>query len=230
MPRRFFTSDTHLGHALMMQTRGFASIEEHNAAVISRWNKEVRPEDTVFLLGDAVMGRRRDTLPLFYQMNGTKHLISGNHDDCWPGHANAWTHAAEYLRVFASVQPFMRLSINGQLVLLSHFPYAVDRSEDPRFTQYRLKDEGAWLLHGHTHSSLRRTSAREIHVGMDAWELVPVAETRIVGMMRVTLAREEREKEQHVVPAPDAGDAAADAAQEQAFLVEGVTGAESNAG
>lgn len=191
MTKRLFAADTHLGHLLMSQVRGFASIEEHNEALIRNWNEEVGADDQVILAGDAVMGTRRLTLPLFHRMNGRKFLVAGNHDDCWSGHSNSWNRMAPYLEVFEVIQPYMRLTIDGQTVLVSHFPYASDRTDPPRFMQYRLRDEGNWLLHGHTHSTTRRTSAREIHIGLDAWGLRPVSETRIIGMMRAQLQREQ---------------------------------------
>jgi calcineurin-like phosphoesterase family protein len=191
MSKRLFTADTHLGHTLMARIRGFASVDEHDNAIIANWNREVGTSDQVIVAGDAVMGIRRLTLPLFRQMNGRKFLIAGNHDDCWPGHSNALSRMRPYLEVFEAVQPFMRLTVEGQTVLVSHFPYHADRNDQPRYTQYRLRDEGNWLLHGHTHSTTRRTSAREIHIGMDAWGLTPVSEARIAGMMRAQLAREE---------------------------------------
>lgn len=190
MTKRFFTADTHLGHLLVSQIRGFGSVEEHNEAVIRNWNEEVSADDQVFLAGDAVLGVRRLTLPLFSRMNGQKTLIAGNHDDCWPGRSNASSRMHLYREYFSNIQPFLRVDINGQVVLISHFPYVNDRTVPPRFMQYRLRDEGNWLLHGHTHSTTRQTSPREIHVGLDAWGLRPVSDSRIIGMMKRQLERE----------------------------------------
>jgi calcineurin-like phosphoesterase family protein len=189
--KRFFTSDTHLGHLLLAGKRGFFKPDErpdlkaHDEEIIRRWNAEVSALDIVFLLGDAVMGNRSANLRLFDRMNGVKHLITGNHDDPWSGNKNSWNKYGPYLEVFASVQPFAQVSIGSRIVLLSHFPYKGDgdHSGEDRFTQFRLRDEGAILLHGHTHSAVRRTSPREIHVGMDAWSLTPVSESRILSMM-----------------------------------------------
>jgi calcineurin-like phosphoesterase family protein len=66
----------------------------------------------------------------------------------------------------------------GRQVLLSHFPYegGGDHTETERFTQYRLRGEGLWLLHGHTHwQHIQVHDRRQLHVGLDAWELHPVA-------------------------------------------------------
>ncbi|WP_051265718.1 metallophosphoesterase family protein [Nakamurella lactea] len=59
--------------------------------------------------------------------------------------------------------------------------------------EYRLRDEGNWLLHGHTHSSEKVTSSREIHVGLDAWDLGPVEVGAVAKLMVGQLNRSERE-------------------------------------
>lgn len=47
----WFTSDLHLGHANILKhcARPFASIQEHDAALIARWNAKVRLDDTVYV-------------------------------------------------------------------------------------------------------------------------------------------------------------------------------------
>jgi calcineurin-like phosphoesterase family protein len=48
----FFTSDTHFDDArrIRIDHRPFASIEEHDAALIARWNEAVGPGDDVYHL------------------------------------------------------------------------------------------------------------------------------------------------------------------------------------
>lgn len=181
MPGTWYTSDPHIHHRLMLTTRGFASLGDHDGTIIKRWNRVVSPEDTVWLLGDVGMGNESAYLGLVACLNGTKHLISGNHDAVWPGHRDAHKHMDTWLRVFASVQPFARRRIGGHDVLLSHFPYAGEWevAHPDKFTQYRLKDEGRWLLHGHTHGTERLHDGHQIHVGLDAWDLTPVHEDTV---------------------------------------------------
>ena len=54
MVNTFFTSDTHFGHANIIKycNRPFSSLEEMNSTIIRNWNEMVKPEDTVFFLGD----------------------------------------------------------------------------------------------------------------------------------------------------------------------------------
>lgn len=200
MSRRLILSDTHIGHLYMAGLRGFASVEEHDETIIDNWNKVVRDDDTVIVPGDAILGDRRAGIAKFKRMHGRKVLITGNHDDCWPGHANSWSKHALYQEAFDVIQQFARITIDGRTVMISHFPYTADRTDPPRYNQYRLRDEGAILLHGHTHSHLRRTSDREIHVGADAWKLTPIAEHRIAAMIREQEQTEKGRNRDHAEP------------------------------
>lgn len=184
MPGIWYTSDPHLHHRLVAGVRGFASVDEHDGEIIKRWNRKVAPDDVVWVLGDIGMGNVDSYLEMMFCLNGTKHLISGNHDEVWPGHRDAHKHMAKWLQVFETIQPFARRRINGHDVLLSHFPYGTETEhhEQGRYMQYRLRDEGGLLLHGHTHGT-ERQHGHQIHVGLDAWDLTPVNEGTINKMI-----------------------------------------------
>lgn len=171
----WFTADPHLGHKLVAGLRGFDGPDEHDSHFIAMWHKLVRADDQVWVLGDLNMSTPTYALSVFANLLGRKHLLGGNHDACHPMHRDAHKYQRRYLEVFDSVQTMARRRIAGHDVLLSHFPYAADRGE-ARYTQYRLADEGRWLLHGHTHQNHVMTSDHEIHVGLDAWaqQLVPL--------------------------------------------------------
>lgn len=186
-----YTSDTHFGHELVARDRGFNSVSEHDEELARRWNEAVRPEDTVWVLGDVALGKRVETLAIFERLNGTKHLVWGNHDNCGTQQNHSWTYHALYLQYFKTIQPFAVHRIAGQKVMLSHYPYTSDRPDlEARNMQYRLRDEGRFLLHGHLHSPVQRTSAREIHVGLDAWDLVPVTQHVIAQLITQQLSKE----------------------------------------
>lgn len=178
----FFTADTHFQHRLVSGVRGYSTPEQHDEALIETWNSVVNPGDQVWHLGDVSMRISDDLWPLLNRLNGTIHLITGNHDPCWPGHRSAHKHQRQWvLSRFESVQAFARRSHGGTRVMLSHFPYAGDHSSNERYTDYRLRDEGFALLHGHTHSTERVSRSplgtKQIHVGWDAWNRpVPIDE------------------------------------------------------
>jgi calcineurin-like phosphoesterase family protein len=169
----YYTSDTHLQHQKVSELRGFSSIEEHDEVLAISWDRTVKKEDTVWVLGDLTMKGNLDyMLAWFAARPGTKHLIFGNHDSGHPMHRAAHKQQRKYLTVFQSTNAFARVRINGKGVLLSHFPYGdTDHTDIARYTQYRLPDEGEWLLHGHTHESIIKYTDHSIHVGLDAWGL-----------------------------------------------------------
>lgn len=158
---RYYTSDLHLGHALVAETRGyFGDVSEHDTAVLDSLRDELNPKgDQLWILGDLSGGSKRMTeraLDLLAALPFPKHLILGNHDPGHPMHRDAWKWQRRYLDVFESIQPFARQRFTvddfRHEVMLSHFPYDGDHTEEARYSQYRLRDCGRWLLHGHTHS------------------------------------------------------------------------------
>lgn len=68
--------------------------------------------------------------------------------------------------------------------LISHYPYQGDHTEGERYTQYRLRDEGKLLFHGHLHTQDIVTGARQIHVGADAHDFRPVPEGDLLELVR----------------------------------------------
>jgi calcineurin-like phosphoesterase family protein len=79
----YVTSDWHFNHARVIQferTR-FATIEEHNEFIVSRYNKVIGPDDTCYMLGDVGMGGAEGLAHWVKKLNGHKILILGNHDN-----------------------------------------------------------------------------------------------------------------------------------------------------
>lgn len=168
-------SDLHLGHRRVAELRGFDSVDEHDDAIATAWGDVVRDGDQVWVLGDLAGGCPTGALTMLEALPGEKHLVWGNHDQGHPMHRNAHRKAGQYLQIFASASAAARRRIGGREVLLSHFPYAAPASEadhtsDVRHTQWRLADEGRWLVHGHTHRHEQRVHGHQIHVGWDAWQ------------------------------------------------------------
>ena len=58
---------------------------------------------------------------------------------------------------------------------------------EPRFEQWRLEDLGVPIIHGHTHRretvTYSQRNTLQIHVGVDAWNLMPVPQDRVMAMM-----------------------------------------------
>lgn len=192
----WFTSDQHFGHARLLElshARGaaFRSIGEMNARLVHNWNAVVHPDDTVWVLGDVDMHGKDATLALIEQLVGTKVLVAGNHDSCWAGVRDGWKNRGLYLAAgFTAVMDFavttlppVRAQAPATRVLLSHFPYAGDSHDEDRYAQFRLRDEGIPLLHGHVHESFRERRTNlgtwHINVGVDWWDYAPVSAERL---------------------------------------------------
>jgi calcineurin-like phosphoesterase family protein len=174
----FFTADLHFGHERICDyaSRPFASTRDMDEALIDNWNATVSAGDEVWVLGDYAMGDRARGLSYLPRLNGRVRLIEGNHDRSWAGVSNGWAYQREYLDAgFEFVGPHARITLTpGRTVMLSHFPYEADHTARPRHHQYRLRDEGSWLLHGHVHTAYTVRS-RGINVGVDRWNYAPVA-------------------------------------------------------
>lgn len=187
----WFTADPHIGHRRLTEIRGFGDdTAAHDAALAANWDARVRPEDTVWVLGDLTLGPLHNALMWFVARPGRLRLILGNHDAGHPMHRTAHKDQHRYLDVFEYVATSARIRILGGDVLLSHFPYpgtseGTDengRPFDDRYLQYRLPNLGMPLIHGHTHRAEKlswnrnaRAMTPQFHVGLDAWDLAPVA-------------------------------------------------------
>lgn len=175
----FFTSDHHFGHANIIGycQRPFADANEMDGQMLRRWNERVGPEDTVYYLGDFCLQDRR-VAPLLAGLNGHKHLIMGNHDSCHPCKKAAALKRGIYYRAgFETLELERTMTIAGQSVLLTHMPYMeaepAEGGYQPKFAQFRPRNQGGWLVHGHVHEKWK-TKDRMINVGVDVWDFYPV--------------------------------------------------------
>lgn len=195
----FFTSDLHLGHAKVAAARGFGSVEEHDRAVL-RGIQQVPDGAELWILGDVAMGNWRETLGALagalYHVDDDgwfgqrcrvdAHLVLGNHDRAHPGLSRGFAYQMEMLSYSGAQTCQTAAEVRG--FMLSHFPYDGDHVENDRFKQWRLRDLGTPLLHGHTHSSecvsRSRSGTLQIHVGLDSWGLEPVSLGTIQELVR----------------------------------------------
>lgn len=189
MSRRWWTSDLHLGHAgiLAHTQRPYGTVESMNIDLIERWNERVGPADEVYVLGDLAMGPIVEMLELMELCHGAKFLVPGNHDKCWEGYRSKQKHRVDQWRSeyeaagLIVLDGELEMRVGGEHVAISHFPYEGDSQERERFVDFRPRDRGAWLLHGHVHEKWRQRG-RMINVGVDAWGGYPVADDDLVAL------------------------------------------------
>lgn len=184
----YFTADHHFDHQNIIKycARPFSGVNEMNQEMVRRWNSVVKPEDTVYYLGDFSMAKR----PVEFfgrQLHGKKHLIIGNHDRCHPRKQTAAAVQAVYREAgFVSFNVELTMQIADLEVLLNHFPYLAaepDAGYVVKHQDLRPKNKGLWLLHGHVHEKWK-TKDRMINVGVDAWDFYPVPLPTIEALIR----------------------------------------------
>ncbi|CAO4181072.1 Calcineurin-like phosphoesterase domain-containing protein [Methylorubrum populi] len=166
----YLTADTHFGHAgilspRMARPRPFASIAEHDEAIVANWNAVVRPDDEVWHLGDFAFDCPFEhAAAVFARLNGTKRLVVGNHERL--GRRLPWASQHEAL---------VQTVIEGRRCVLLHYAMRA----------WPGIWRGALHLYGHTHGSLPGTR-RSCDVGVDVWDFRPVTLTEILDAMALS--------------------------------------------
>lgn len=160
MAQTYFTADLHLGHENIIRfcDRPFADIREHDQYLIDAWNATVRPGDEVWVVGDfAYRGDKARAAKYFDTLNGTKHLVQGNHD-------GPSTRALPW----ASVTHMADIVVDRQRLILCHYAFRV----------WPAMRRGVIHLFGHSHTRLSG-NGQSCDVGVDAFQFRPVTLSEI---------------------------------------------------
>ena len=198
----FFTSDWHLGHQRIIELcdRPFEDVSHMHKELVKRHNNLVGQSDDVFVLGDVAMGVFLESIKIVGKFNGTRIMLPGNHDRL-SGHEsesrkNKFRSAYEDVFDYVEEDGFAQAEISGIdgenfVVNMSHFPYSGDSHDKDRYEDLRPFDDGAILLHGHTHSpqkvSRSPRGSLQISVGVDSWDYRPASEHEIVQLIKENL-------------------------------------------
>lgn len=185
--KTFFTSDTHFGHANIIKycSRPFASVEEMDNTLIHNWNAVVRPEDTVYHLGDFAVGGG-PAAPYLRRLNGTIYFCLGNHD-------KRLRFIKAYLDIELELQdhfagsylnddkvkfgiPYLReVTVEKQEIVLCHYAMKV----------WNGSHKGSWQLYGHSHGTLPDDpNSLSCDVGVDCWNYFPVSMEQLRDKMK----------------------------------------------
>lgn len=207
-----FTSDPHWGHVNKNKSgviefcdRPFKDMDDMMHQIRERWNKVVKPEDQVICVGDMFFYlSKAEAKEYMDSLNGRKILVRGNHDRK-PREMNAMG--------FDFVCEELKLLIGNERVTVCHFPFRIpiwkhtwykfkNKFLKPlgfkhtwvdKYYKRRPKDEGQFLIHGHTHNK-DQVRGRAIHVGMDAWDFTPVPLGQIGNIISEVRRKEGNEK------------------------------------
>ena len=150
----FFTSDTHFRHnqSFIFEARGYKDRYEHDDALIAKINEVVRPEDTLFHLGDFCLNITPPEFESILSRINCNNIayIWGNHNSCIRRfYEDAVT--TQY-GIDMEVYPYAigkltylgyykELIVNGHMIVIHHFPHQI----------WNQMQKGAWQLSGHSH-------------------------------------------------------------------------------
>ncbi len=170
----WFTSDTHYNHANIIRycNRPFQSAEEMNAKLVENWNDRVKPEDTVFHLGDFAFGKLTDWEDARKQLNGKIILIKGNHDKIQDG---------QIKHLFDDIYDYLEIKVKDssidsgwQPIILCHYAFRV----------WNNSHRGAYHLYGHSHGTLPDDPCSlSFDVGVDCHNYAPLSYSDVQNIM-----------------------------------------------
>lgn len=163
----YFTSDTHFGHARIIELvhRPFASVEEMDEVLVRNWNERVKPEDTVYHLGDVALGPKKRQREILAALSGRKILILGSHD---------WDTAFLADCGFKEQYPCLTVQVRGAPVHLVHVcPPALEALPSPCMH----------CLHGHNH--VKQSRHPFLNIAADLWKFRPLSEDEIAGQLDI---------------------------------------------
>ena len=150
----YYISDLHFGHKniLSFDNRPFKNIEEHDKALIDKWNEVVGIDDDVWILGDFSWHNATKTIEIFEQLNGNKHLCIGNHD-------KKLLKNKDVRDLFVEIVDYKEIQISNECgVVLSHYPI-------PCFNNHYY---GWYHLYGHVHNSFEWNMMERIKYEMES--------------------------------------------------------------
>lgn len=172
----FFTADTHFGHANIIRYCGrpFETKQEHDQILINNWNSVVKPQDTVYHLGDFGFGPAEDLRKIAGKLQGRIHFIKGNHDK--PSVLEIIGGRFSSIKDVHVIYP----NVNGkkQTIFLSHYAHRT----------WFKSNHGSWHLWGHSHGNMKPWGL-SFDVGVDCWNFTPVSLDRVANKI-ATLVKE----------------------------------------
>lgn len=200
----WFTSDTHYHHVNICrgasvwpnkaETRNFDKLSQMNDAIVNAINRHVSHDDTLYHLGDWSFGGVQNVWKFRQRINcQTIHLILGNHDQHIK--KNKSLIVSEEDRVyfdslglyevdihpqdlFTSVQGYLELETDDQILVLSHYPME---------EWLEMDRKGGVMLHGHCHHKIdnceTNTLYKRMDVGLDWQEFRPYSFDEIIKTM-----------------------------------------------
>lgn len=134
-----------------------------NKVLIDNWNSVVEHGDLVYVLGDFCF-RSKDSADYYLSnLNGSKILISGNHD------SKSTLRAVGWKEVYKTI---LETIINDKYMVLCHYAMRT----------WNRSYHNSWHLFGHSHGKLG-PMGKSFDIGVDSWNYFPVSFEKIVEKM-----------------------------------------------
>ena len=152
----YFSADHHFNHANIIKfcNRPFSSIEEMNEVLIQKWNAKVKPQDTVYYLGDFCFGSQEDYFKIRSRLNGHIYLIHGDHDK--------QIGSPEEFDLIGKI-PLLNWKYNGISITMCHWCMRT----------WAKSHYNSWHLYAHSHGSLPSIGkSHDVGVDNNAFELL----------------------------------------------------------
>jgi calcineurin-like phosphoesterase family protein len=160
----YFISDPHFYHENIIKfcNRPFATAQEMNEVLILNINNTVEENDELYWLGDFGMCSDEEVLKIMRRIVcKNNHYIMGNHDKAMKD--------PKVRNFFKSIQDYKRIAVQGQDIILFHFPIA----------EWVNCHRGSWMLHGHSHGTHNYSDflkdKKIIDVGVDCTNYYPIS-------------------------------------------------------
>ena len=170
-----FASDLHFGHKNIVDLckRPFVDVDEMDAVLIERWNRKVKKNDIVYLIGDVVWDKKKVAYYM-EQLSGKKILVAGNHD-------STWIKREECQKYFEEIVLYLEVHLNGHPITMCHYPMLEWRS-----SREESKRKLGYLIHGHIHNRIADEYRQlflqfnALNAGVDVNDFAPVTFDELV--------------------------------------------------
>lgn len=161
----YLTSDLHFFHKNILQwspdKRPWDTVEEMNEGLIEVWNSTIKPNDTIYHLGDFSFANPSKTEGILEQLSGQKVFIKGNHE---------YRKNIKMMEQYGDIFDYKEIKYDGDLFCLFHYP----------IMNWKNRHHGAYHFFGHVHGGFNHLSlGRALDVGWDSvGKIISIEEAR----------------------------------------------------
>lgn len=167
----FFSADHHIGHSAIRKycDRQFQTAEEMNEHLVQRFNALVKPNDTVYYLGDLAWSNQH--AEWFFDNVKCQNFIFvfGNHDRKCRSVIEARS---------KTVHDILEIDVGKAHLVLCHYAMRT----------WNRSSHGSWQLHGHSHGQLPPNGC-QMDVGVDPNGYAPVSFEQVAAHMAKQMAK-----------------------------------------